>query len=117
LWSWIRFCSAPREAVRRFELDPHNAGKTGFEIARFHGSQYRAGLYAERPHRGGSLAARLQSHPWTRSLGVSISAHEKRWDFKLRRIDCKVVLVLQRPIETTPLIGMCLLGAWNGQLP
>jgi hypothetical protein len=59
------FVPRPREAVRRFELDPHNAGKTGFEIARFHGSQYRAGLYAERPHRGASLAARLQSHPWT----------------------------------------------------
>src|ERR1700734_2734545 len=46
-----------------------------------------------------------RSRTWTRSLGVSISAHEKRWDFKLRRINCKVVLVLQRPLETTPLIG------------
>src|ERR1700685_3805662 len=48
-----------------------------------------------------------RSRTWTRSLCVSISAHEKRWDFKLRRVDCKAVLALQRPIETTRLLGMC----------
>jgi IS30 family transposase len=31
-----------------------------------------------------------------------INGHEKRWDFKLRRIDCKPVL--RRPLETTGLI-------------
>ena len=39
-----------------------------------------------------------------RSLCVSINGHERRWDFKLRRIDCKPVL--RRPLETTPFSGL-----------
>ena len=31
------------------------------------------------------------------------TAREKRWDFKLRRIDCKPVL--RRPLEITPVLG------------
>jgi hypothetical protein len=40
----------------------------------------------------------------TRSLCVSIRGHDKRWDFALRRIDCRLVLL--RPIDTTRLIVM-----------
>ena len=40
----------------------------------------------------------------TRSLCASINGHEKRWDFKLRRINCKPVL--HRPLETTPALVM-----------
>jgi hypothetical protein len=46
-----------------------------------------------------------RSWSWMRSLCVSINEHEKRWDFKLPRINCKPVL--HRPLETTPFIG------WN----
>ena len=49
-----------------------------------------------------------RSRNWTRSLCVSINAHEKPWDFKLRRINCKPVL--HRPLETTRLIGNWLFG-------
>src|SRR5246127_1758028 len=41
------------------------------------------------------------SRTWTRSLCASINGHEKHWDLKLRRIDCKPML--HRPLETTPL--------------
>ena len=48
------------------------------------------------------LSCYFHSRTWTRSLCVSINGHEKRWDFKLRRINCKPVL--HRPLETTGLI-------------
>ncbi len=51
---------------------------------------------------GGSVPA-TRSQTWTRSLCVSIKGHEKRWDFKLRRIDCKPVL--RRPLENTLVFG------------
>jgi hypothetical protein len=37
-----------------------------------------------------------------RSLCVSIPGRDKRWDFRLRLINCK--LVLHRPLETTPFL-------------
>jgi hypothetical protein len=44
------------------------------------------------------------------SMRVTINGHEKRWDFKLRRINCKPVL--HRPLETTTEIGIfCAKGA------
>src|ERR1700724_1411953 len=44
---------------------------------------------------------------------LTINGHERRWDFKLRRINCKPVL--RRPLETTPFIRRsprpaCLIG-------
>src|ERR1700747_1873142 len=42
------------------------------------------------------------SRTWTRSPCASINGHEKHWDLKLRRINCKPVL--HRPLETTPVI-------------
>src|SRR5246127_1175077 len=46
------------------------------------------------------ICAATHSRTWTRSLCASINGHEKHWDLKLRRIDCKPVL--HRPLETTP---------------
>ena len=45
---------------------------------------------------------------WMQSLCVSITGHEKPWDFELRRINCRPVL--HRPLETTPFIRTWLAG-------
>src|SRR6202008_150390 len=44
------------------------------------------------------------SRTWTRSPCASINGHEKHWDLKLRRINCKPVL--HRPLETTPVLDI-----------
>src|ERR1700751_3014720 len=43
------------------------------------------------------------SRNWTRSPCASINGHEKHWDLKLRRLNCKPVL--HRPLETTGFIN------------
>ncbi len=55
------------------------------------------------------ICAATHSRTWMRSLCASINGHEKHWDLKLRRIDCKPVL--HRPLETTGIITnyLCLL--------
>src|SRR5580704_16141413 len=47
-----------------------------------------------------------RNRSWTRSLCDSIPAHDKPWDFELRRINSRPVL--RRPLETTRVIGMWL---------
>src|ERR1700722_3122096 len=45
----------------------------------------------------------IRSQTWMRSLYASINGHERRWAFKLRRINFKPVL--HRSLETTRLHG------------
>jgi IS30 family transposase len=41
-----------------------------------------------------------RNRSWTRSLCDSVPGHDKPWNFELRRINCRPVLL--RPLETTP---------------
>ena len=61
------------------------------------------GLLRQYLPKNGRPVRAFRSRNWTKSLCVSINAHDKLWDFKLRRINCKPVL--RRPLETTRLTG------------
>jgi hypothetical protein len=49
----------PEQAVPCLGPDPHDAGETGFEVAKFHRAQQCRKLAAERPHGGAMVRARL----------------------------------------------------------
>src|SRR5580700_8283924 len=82
-------------------------GRTGFTsaIPKAHGSavrtKTRTGCCGNTCRRR-RICPATHSRTWTRSLCASINGHEKHWDLKLRRIDCKPVL--HRPLETTPVL-------------
>src|ERR1700751_3172478 len=69
---------------------PGSAGQTKIQMVCYDNTCRRPLTYPD-----------FRSPSWTRSLCVSIRGHDKRWDFALRRIDCRLVLL--RPLDTTRL--------------
>jgi hypothetical protein len=50
----------PKEAVPRVGTEPHDAGKAPFQVAKFHRSQQRGEVSAERAQGGAIVKARVE---------------------------------------------------------
>src|SRR5208282_4311674 len=56
---WLRLS---KEAVPRVRPKPHHAGKSSFQVAKFHRTHQRGEVSAERAHSGAMLNARVECH-------------------------------------------------------
>src|SRR5579863_2179569 len=58
----VRRTGRAKQAVPRLGPEPHDAGKSSFNIAEFHGAQYGGKICAERPYSRATVGTRIYGH-------------------------------------------------------